>query len=1411
MNFRLIILLSIYVTISLYPQSVYLLKYRETVTQSEIGNRIRDSRPFKDYSNINIEENNIKSFEYLAKGVSEHIPSINRIVKIEFINDIKEIDFDLIIKQNPDIEYIQRNSVFQINNIPNDSLISQQWALTKIDAFTAWNKTQGSDSVIVGVVDTGVDFLHPDLVDKLFYNPGESGVDNSGNDKRFNGIDDDNNGFVDDYMGWDFTDRVGFPFDPTGGDYLKWDNIPLDENIYSHGTAVSGIIGAQTNNGMGIAGVAPNIKILNLRAFDPAGYGEEDDVAAAILYAVQMGVKVINMSFGDYSFSYVLRDVIRYAHSQNVVLVGSSGNSNSSNPHYPSGYSEVISIGNSTVEDYVASTSNWGSTLDMVAPGTGIMTTIRNGKYSNFNGTSAAAPFISAAASLVLSLGDFTNEEVRQILKSTSDDLGEAGWDLRSGAGRLNLNRALTVLAPSVVKFHYPTMDFATNQDTISIIASVLSPYFEKYDLEIGEGLNPKSWKNLIFNAKYQVSNSKIFNLSIKDYYSYVKDTVYTLRIVVTQVNGRTLEERICFHIIRTSPTVELISLVPAYYGEKPNILAAVYTSTNSIVRMYYKTTWEPDFRYVTLDGFTTNNQFVKKLHYGFIPKFYAKANTSYVVYFEAENLAGFKTILRDSSGANFVIATEETFYQIPKTKMPFSLPSGIIFDQPVNFTSEFNDEILIRENTNSKVTKHYKYQNNSFILLDTLSEKIPKDYGDFNNNGKKDLLSYWFYYGYILEQDANNSSKLSQKFKKEDSMFWPVMAKDIDKDGKTEIVTVSSDTTLTIYRANSDLSLTQTAVLKNFTKKGFGGNYFDSPNGIVTDIDSDGINELWLVDTDGDVFSFKILPNNQFTPDIELNTGFYSSSAYITAGDFTGDGKKEIAVLLHSIPEIDIASYHLLVVFDSNFDLTTRAFIDPASEFQGAFQQADNGIKFADIDNDNKDELILFMFPYSYILKMKGNKQQLVFYDEGVNSDGILVTDLNKNGVKEIALPKTDGVWFYEFTALDKPQAPNNVAGFSIDSLSVRLEWVGNQNSFIIYRGIDSLNYEKIDSVENMYYVDNGVSLNTTYYYQVQSYNILNEVRYSDFSNTATVFHHTPAKLKQIYVNDNNSLIAYFDAPINTTILNLECFLIKNRITNMYVEINSITPNNQFSYLITFKETPSNGKYVFYIRELFDAYNSPVKKDSLYFDYSAVTSSEEFFVESFKIVNPKLIEIIFNKPVDATSVENVGNYEFTPTNTISSIRTTSDNPAKILLDLSEGKPVGSVGIEYRLKLKNIFSSVESGSHKIRENSGSVLVLIGTASNLTDVYFYPSPARISGGNGLTFANLPRFVEISIWSLTGNKVIDLSEKDGNGGYTWNLRDETGEEIDSGIYIYRMVMRDEKNNEIESRIGKIAVVK
>ena len=299
-------------------QTTYFIKYKENISFSEIEEKVQQDQFIPAGTQFQVQAA-LKSVDYLAKGIAKSNDVLGRIIKITFADDVDEGTFLQLQSLDDKIEYVQKATTYQMNYVPDDSLVSQQWALSKIQAFDAWDKTQGADSVLIGVIDTGIDYFHPDLQNKIWQNPGETG-----NGKESNGIDDDNNGFVDDYRGWDFTDRVGFPFDSTGGDYLYWDNDPLDEQ--GHGTYISGIAAAQTNNFTGIAGAAPNIKLVNLRAFDPGGYGEEDDVAAAILYAVQMGVKVLNMSFGDYSFSFVLRDVVQFAYSKNMVLVGSAGN-----------------------------------------------------------------------------------------------------------------------------------------------------------------------------------------------------------------------------------------------------------------------------------------------------------------------------------------------------------------------------------------------------------------------------------------------------------------------------------------------------------------------------------------------------------------------------------------------------------------------------------------------------------------------------------------------------------------------------------------------------------------------------------------------------------------------------------------------------------------------------------------------------------------------------------------------------------------------------------------------------------------------------------------------------------------------------------------------------------------------------
>jgi subtilisin family serine protease len=268
-------------------------------------------------------------------------------------------------------------------------------------------------------------------------------------------VDDDGNGFVDDVSGWDFTDAPNFS---DGGDYLQRDNEPFDEN--GHGTAVAGIISAVADNHIGVAGLAPGCRIMAVRAGNSQGLLEEDDVASAIVYAVTNGASVINMSFGDVIVSPMLLDVVRFAHRRGVVLVAAAGNAASSAPHYPAGFAETISVGASTVSDQLASFSNYGATVDVVAPGEDIWTTKIGKTYAPFSGTSAAAPFVSALAGLIRSRSpEWKSEMVRAALQNSAIDLGESGWDQSWGAGRIDAAIALQTERVARAEIHAPQMN----------------------------------------------------------------------------------------------------------------------------------------------------------------------------------------------------------------------------------------------------------------------------------------------------------------------------------------------------------------------------------------------------------------------------------------------------------------------------------------------------------------------------------------------------------------------------------------------------------------------------------------------------------------------------------------------------------------------------------------------------------------------------------------------------------------------------------------------------------------------------------------------------------------------------------------------------------------------------------------
>ncbi len=357
-----------------------------------------------------------------------------------------------------DIEYAEPNSIFYFAGIPNDENFSNQWALCNtgqasgspgidIDALEAWGIETGDENVVIAVIDSGVDYTHPDLANNIWVNDDEIPGNN---------IDDDGNDFIDDVVGWDFVGES--PLFPNP------DNDPLDDN--GHGTHCAGIISAVTNNNIGVAGVCWSCKIMPVKV-GGGSLGLVNLVVAVkgIEYAVDNGADVISMSFGSYDFSETLDYVLNYAHEQGVVVVASAGNGNTYQKSYPAAYDKVIAVAATDINDGRAEFSNYGNWIDVAAPGCEIFSTMPtynvamnnlgyNRNYDYCDGTSMSCPIVVGLAALLLSYDpNLTTDEVRSIIHYSTD---WADTDRYIGNGRVNAHKALLIVAGITVPPNKP-------------------------------------------------------------------------------------------------------------------------------------------------------------------------------------------------------------------------------------------------------------------------------------------------------------------------------------------------------------------------------------------------------------------------------------------------------------------------------------------------------------------------------------------------------------------------------------------------------------------------------------------------------------------------------------------------------------------------------------------------------------------------------------------------------------------------------------------------------------------------------------------------------------------------------------------------------------------------------------------
>lgn len=362
------------------------------------------------------------------------------------------------LKEDENIVYAEPNYIYHIvETIPNDPRFSSQWALNNtgqtggsndadIDAPEAWQIQTGSRSVIVGIIDTGIDYNHPDLAANVWQNPGESG-----NGRETNGVDDDGNGFVDDFRGWDFINN---------------DNNPFDDN--SHGTHVAGIIGAVGNNGAGVSGSNWQVSLVGLKFLAANGSGNTADAIEAILYGIQMGFPILSNSWGGGGFSQALADAIESANQAGILFVAAAGNesNNTDNtPNYPSNYASenVVSVASSDDRDQLSSFSNFGATtVDLAAPGSDILSTVPGSGYQEFSGTSMATPYVSGVAALLRAqFPGIDHLSLKYRLMGSTDPKSAFAGKTVSG-GRLNAAAALST-NPLITTLRHPDTNDAAN------------------------------------------------------------------------------------------------------------------------------------------------------------------------------------------------------------------------------------------------------------------------------------------------------------------------------------------------------------------------------------------------------------------------------------------------------------------------------------------------------------------------------------------------------------------------------------------------------------------------------------------------------------------------------------------------------------------------------------------------------------------------------------------------------------------------------------------------------------------------------------------------------------------------------------------------------------------------------------
>ena len=1285
----------------------------------------------------------------------------------------------------------------------DDPLLDSLAHMPVIRAYEAWEVTTGRPEVRIGFVDTGVFFDHPDLQGQFWINPGEDLNGNGQADPSdFNGLDDDGNGFVDDVRGYDFVDRVATV---EQGDFLDRDPDASDENRLGggrgHGTLIAGVLAARLDNGVGIAGVAPGCRLVPLRAFGSDGLAEDDDVAVAIVYAAQMGIEVINLSFGDVYYSPIMQEAIAYAVSQGTVVVASAGNLGGDDPHYPSDYPEVISVAWLDAEGTgIAGRGTFGIGIDVGAPGSFIYTTTmprpneENPELDDFygrrSGSSLAAPMVTGAAALLRSIDlDLSPSSIRSILTGAAVDLNEPGWDHRTAAGRLDVATALLRSLPARVEITSPAHDAGWSGEALTITGSAVASSFDSFSLYYTEGDEDLAddWQLIEGPIREQHLNDTLAVWHT----GALPAGNYTLRLSVALRTGSVIEDRRRVYLDRTPPTIDVHVFNRGLVGAARGVAADVETDDLTEAEME-----------VAVAGQTwavRSDQRARRHGLSWADEL-GQGGTAQVL-IRTTNAAGLENTLHST----FEIPARQVntaFFE----ESTLAVPHGYLLNRATDFDQDGLLEITLNRYQNGWIgdtLATYEWNGTDFrVAQQVIANVIPREVGDPDGDGLLDLLTQVAGATLVLEQPSASAYPFEVSFIDTTGLanpFDPEAAfgarlTDFDGDGQGEILV--HNTRQWRILEYDDGVFGEVLRLENPTtvaNSEISQNEFQQPLALVDDFDGDDRMDLIVGDGDGDWIVYEVTGDDALEAKWVYETSRYNAGARFAKGDFDGDGLPEFVTFTQNWTqptsqderEPDLGLYYFWdQAGDDTYVLADSLPIPGLLSRHG-------GMLGADFDGDGRDELVLVHAPNLYVLAFDDALQWSLRFHRGsldtpaasgIRSIALVADDFDGDGRPELIAAGADErlhrfVFNQPFAALPPPIWERSIA---LDEARVLLSWrASGADSVTVYSASAGGPLNPVITTATNEWIDETTQI-SRYVLRGWFQGVL-----SPFSRDREVRPHRPAVVESITYPDPRTVELVFTEPLDTR-LRADQFALDAGATPATL----ILGRSDHAVTVRFDALAARTDTLRWM-DMYDAEGTPVGQTAIATDFPPDVE-EGLIVTEWEILGAYSLTLFFSEALDPAFATDVANYRLEPSGRVVGATWTPDRPEAATLEI-EGRVVGATGLETSL----VVERMRSASGRILAREGSTISLTQAAETLAGVYVFPNPYRDGAHQPrVMVAGLPPEAIISIFSVQGEPVKRLEERDGDGGVAWDLTDNNGEPVPSGIYLVRVEAPDQK---------------